>query len=695
MPSGASRPVDMVAGLGRPLSSEQVLRGLRSRRRLAAQVAEAARRLGARHVLHTGTFDLPASDRASGVEHYLYCDHSWALARTHHVHARRYSARAMAAFEQAERELLRGLSHVFTFGAYVRDNLIAHYGLPAERVTAVGSGMGAIEPYDGPKSYDKPALLFVAKHLFQAKGGVLLLEAFELARRRRPDLTLTVVGDERSRAFVGNRPGIAFHAHLPWQALQQLFRDATLLVQPMLNDPWGQVYLEAMASRTPGHGAQPQRSAGTGRRRPARLPGRPRRAGGAGRSHPERRVRSATARAHGIDRPAPCSEELLVEPRGRANRLFPKRCVNREVGSMSRKVALITGITGQDGAYLADFLLSQGYIVHGIKRRSSSFNTERIDHLYRDRHDADVRLFLHYGDMTDSTNLMRLLGQIKPTEIYNLAAQSHVQVSFETPEYTANTDALGTLRLLEAIRILSMQDGVRFYQASTSELFGKVQETPQRETHAVLSAQPLRGGQALCLLDHGELPRGLRHARLERHPVQPRIADPRRDLRHPQDHARGGGDRARLAGLLYLGNLDAQRDWGHARDYVEGMWRILQQDEPDDYVLATGETHTVREFVELAFHQIGQPIDWRGEGDDEQGCCRRTGRVLVAIDGYYRRPTEVDLLLGDPAKALAKLGWRHRTSFRELVAEMVEADRLVMKNMGAKNGHEPKLHAAQ
>jgi glycosyltransferase involved in cell wall biosynthesis len=242
---------DMVAGLGRPLSSEQVLRGFRSRRRLAAQVAEAARKLGARHVLHTGTFDLPATDRASGVEHYLYCDHSWALARTHHVHAGRYSARAMAAFEQAERDSLRGLAHVFTFGAYVRDNLIAHYGLPAGRVTAVGSGMGAIEPYDGPKSYDRPALLFVAKHLFQAKGGVLLLEAFELARRRRPDLTLTVVGDERSRAFVGNRPGIAFHAHLPWQALQQLFRDATLLVQPMLNDPWGQVYLEAMASRTP------------------------------------------------------------------------------------------------------------------------------------------------------------------------------------------------------------------------------------------------------------------------------------------------------------------------------------------------------------------------------------------------------------------------------------------------------------
>lgn len=241
---------DMLAGLGRPLSSEQILRGLRSRRRLAAQVAEAARSLGTRHVLHTGTFDLPAIDRASGVEHYLYCDHSWALAKVHHVHAGRYSDRALAAFEQAERDSLSGLSHVFTFGSYVRDNLIACYGLAPERVTAVGSGMGAIEPYDGPKSYGKPALLFVAKHLFQAKGGVLLLEAFELARHRRPDLTLTVVGDERSRAFVAGRLGITFHAHLPWNALQQLYRDATLLVQPMLNDPWGQVYLEAMASRT-------------------------------------------------------------------------------------------------------------------------------------------------------------------------------------------------------------------------------------------------------------------------------------------------------------------------------------------------------------------------------------------------------------------------------------------------------------
>jgi glycosyltransferase involved in cell wall biosynthesis len=242
---------DMIAGLGRPISTEQVLRGLRSRRKLAAQVAEQASRIGARHVLHTGTFDLPACDLASGVKHYLYCDHSWALTRAHHIDVCRYNKRAMAAFDQAEREALAGLAHVFTFGAYVRDNLIAHYGLPSHKVTAVGSGMGAIEPYQGPKTYDKPKLLFVAKHLFKAKGGLLLLSAFDEAYRQRPDLSLTIVGDERSRSFVGDRPGVTLHAHLPWEKLQQLYRESTLLVQPMLNDPWGQVYLEAMVSRTP------------------------------------------------------------------------------------------------------------------------------------------------------------------------------------------------------------------------------------------------------------------------------------------------------------------------------------------------------------------------------------------------------------------------------------------------------------
>ena len=242
---------DMMAGLGRPISTEQVLRGLRSRRRLAAKVAAEVRRIGARHVLHTGTFDLPACDLAAGVKHYLYCDHSWALTRAHHIDVPRYNERALQAFEQAEREALHGLAHVFTFGSYVRDNLIAHYGLSPDKVTAVGSGMGAIAPFHGPKSYDKPALLFVAKHLFRAKGGPLLLAAFDEAYRRRPDLRLTIVGDERSRSFVGNRPGVTLHAHLPWETLQQLYRDSTLLVQPMLNDPWGQVYLEAMTSRTP------------------------------------------------------------------------------------------------------------------------------------------------------------------------------------------------------------------------------------------------------------------------------------------------------------------------------------------------------------------------------------------------------------------------------------------------------------
>ena len=243
---------DLLVGRGRPVSSEQVLRSLSMRRRLAAQVAQAARRQGVRHVLHTGTFDLlPEQTAETDVRHYLYCDHTWALARKHHVHATRYSGRAERAFEQAERASLASLAHVFTFGSYVRDNLIAHYGLPPERVTAVGSGMGAIEPWTGPKDFTRPRLLFVAKHIFQAKGGPLLLEAFQRAHQRRPDLELTVVGDERSRRFVPPTRGITFHAHLPWEELQRQYREATLLVQPMLNDPWGQVYLEAMTSRTP------------------------------------------------------------------------------------------------------------------------------------------------------------------------------------------------------------------------------------------------------------------------------------------------------------------------------------------------------------------------------------------------------------------------------------------------------------
>src|SRR5216683_100508 len=362
---------------------------------------------------------------------------------------------------------------------------------------------------------------------------------------------------------------------------------------------------------------------------------------------------------------------------------------------MGERVALITGVTGQDGAYLAELLLSKGYTVHGTKRRSSSFNTERVDHLFHDPHEKGVPFFVHYGDMTDATNLIRIIQETQPDEIYNLAAQSHVLVSFETPEYTANADALGTLRLLEAIRILKREEMTRFYQASTSELFGSAQETPQRETTPFYPRSPYAVAKlyAYWITVNYREAYGMHASNgiLFNHesPIRGETFVTRKITRAVAAIERGYQD------CLYLGNIDAKRDWGHARDYVEGMWRILQQDEPDDYVLATGETHTVREFVELAFDQIGRPIAWHGGGDDEQGCCRRTGQVLVAIDGSYRRPTEVDLLLGDPAKALRKLGWRHRTTFAELVAEMVEADRLVMKNMGAKNGHGPKLYAAQ
>jgi GDPmannose 4,6-dehydratase len=358
-----------------------------------------------------------------------------------------------------------------------------------------------------------------------------------------------------------------------------------------------------------------------------------------------------------------------------------------------KKVALVSGITGQDGAYLADFLLQRGYTVHGIKRRSSSLNTDRIDYLYRDRHDAGVRLFLHYGDMTDSTNILRLIGEIRPTEIYNLAAQSHVQVSFETPEYTANTDALGTLRMLEAIRILGMADDVRFYQASTSELFGKVQETPQREQTPFYPRSPYAVAKlyAYWITVNYREAYGMHASNgiLFNHesPIRGETFVTRKITRAVAAIERGFQDK------LFLGNLDAKRDWGHARDYVEGMWRILQQEQADDYVLATGETHTVREFVELAFRQIDRRLQWKGNGLDEHGVCQRSGKVLVALDPAYCRPTEVDLLLGDPAKALTKLGWRHRTSFEQLVAEMVEADRTILRVTGAR--HEPVLYAAQ
>ena len=346
------------------------------------------------------------------------------------------------------------------------------------------------------------------------------------------------------------------------------------------------------------------------------------------------------------------------------------------------KIALITGITGQDGAYLADFLLGQGYVVHGIKRRSSSLNTERIDYLYRDRHDSDVRLFLHYGDMTDSTNLLRLLNEIKPTEVYNLAAQSHVQVSFETPEYTANTDALGTLRMLEAIRILEMQDHVRFYQASTSELFGKVRETPQRELTPFYPRSPYAVAKlyAYWITVNYREAYGMHASNgiLFNHesPIRGETFVTRKITRALARIHLG------LQECLYLGNLGARRDWGHARDYVEMQWLMLQQPEPEDYVIATGEQHSVREFVEQAAAELGIAIEWRGAGADEHGVVAgapsdsrlRPGQRIVAIDPRYYRPAEVETLLGDPTKAREQLGWSPRIGFGELVREMMQAD---------------------
>ncbi|MGF7176540.1 GDP-mannose 4,6-dehydratase [Azospirillum doebereinerae] len=335
---------------------------------------------------------------------------------------------------------------------------------------------------------------------------------------------------------------------------------------------------------------------------------------------------------------------------------------------------MITGATGQDGAYLAELLLDKGYIVHGIKRRSSSFNTGRIEHLYSDRHEKDVRLFLHYGDLTDATNLIRLVQHVQPDEIYNLAAQSHVQVSFETPEYTANSDGLGTLRLLEAIRILGMEKTARFYQASTSELYGKVQETPQRETTPFYPRSPYAAAKlyAYWITVNYREAYGMHASNgiLFNHegPTRGETFVTRKITRAVSAIHAGTQD------CLYLGNLDAKRDWGHARDYVEGMWLMLQQEQADDYVLATGETHSVREFVELSFAHVGRPIEWRGEGVDEEGVCGKTGKTVVRIDPRYFRPTEVDLLLGDPSKAHAKLGWSHKTAFAELVREMMDAD---------------------
>lgn len=346
---------------------------------------------------------------------------------------------------------------------------------------------------------------------------------------------------------------------------------------------------------------------------------------------------------------------------------------------MTTKTALITGVTGQDGAYLARLLLDKGYRVHGIKRRSSSFNTGRIDDIYEDPHRPDPQLTLHYGDLTDSTNLVRIVQETQPDEIYNLAAQSHVQVSFETPEYTANSDAIGTLRLLEAIRILGLEKRTRFYQASTSELYGLVQEVPQRETTPFYPRSPYAAAKlyAYWIVVNYREAYGM-------HASNGILFNHESPLRGETFVTRKITRAAAAISLnrqevVHLGNLDAKRDWGHAREYVRGMWMMLQQDMPDDFVLATGETNTVRQFVEWAFADVGIELEWSGQGSDEKGHCKRTGALRVAIDPRYYRPTEVDLLIGDPTKAREKLGWTHETSVRELAREMVRADLEVMK----------------
>jgi GDPmannose 4,6-dehydratase len=341
---------------------------------------------------------------------------------------------------------------------------------------------------------------------------------------------------------------------------------------------------------------------------------------------------------------------------------------------MNKKIALITGVTGQDGAYLSELLLQKGYEVHGIKRRASQFNTDRIDHMYQDRHEDQVNFFLHYGDMTDSTNLIRIIQQVQPDEIYNLAAQSHVQVSFETPEYTANADALGTLRLLEAIRILGMEKKTRFYQASTSELFGKVQEIPQKEATPFYPRSPYAAAKLYgywITVNYREA-YGLYACNgiLFNHesPLRGETFVTRKITRAVARIKLG------LQKKLYLGNLDAKRDWGFAKDYVEAMWLMLQQEQPEDFVIATGQTTKVRDFVQQAFCEIGIEIKWQGSGVDEKGLDQATGNVLIEVDPRYFRPTEVDLLLGDPSKAKVKLGWEAKTTLSELVAMMVQED---------------------
>lgn len=355
------------------------------------------------------------------------------------------------------------------------------------------------------------------------------------------------------------------------------------------------------------------------------------------------------------------------------------------------KVALITGITGQDGAYLAELLLNKGYIVHGIKRRTSLFNTDRIDHLYQDRHEENVRFFLHHGDMTDSSSLLRIIQQTQPDEIYNLAAQSHVAVSFEEPEYTANSDALGTLRILEAIRILGLEKKCRFYQASTSELYGKVQEIPQKETTPFYPRSPYAVAKLYAywitvnyreaydlyacngiLFNHESPIRGETFVTRKITRALSRIKLNRQDC-------------------LYLGNLDAKRDWGHARDYVEMQWLMLQQEKPEDFVIATGVQYSVRDFVNAAANELDLTIEWRGEGVDEKGY-NSDGKCIVAVDSRYFRPTEVETLLGDPTKAKEQLGWVPKTSFEQLVSEMVREDLKIVERDALLNNHGHKTH---
>ena len=340
---------------------------------------------------------------------------------------------------------------------------------------------------------------------------------------------------------------------------------------------------------------------------------------------------------------------------------------------MARK-ALITGVTGQDGSYLAEFLLAKDYEVHGIKRRASSFNTSRIDHLYQDPHEENVKFKLHYGDMTDATNLIRIVQEVKPDEIYNLAAQSHVMVSFETPEYTANADSLGTLRLLEAIRILGLEKTCRFYQASTSELFGKVHESPQTELTPFYPRSPYGVSKlyAFWIVKNYRESYGIHASNgiLFNHesPVRGETFVTRKITRAAARISKG------LEEKLFLGNLNARRDWGHAKDFIEGMWLMLQQEEADDYVLSTGIQASVRDFTDLAFAEAGVNLRWEGEGENEKGICETTGNVLVEIDPRYYRPAEVDALVGDASKAERTLGWKATTSWQDLCKEMVEAD---------------------